>query len=390
MRLILTLSAAALLFTCGTRPICDASNCSSGCCDLSGICFSPSIDSCGIGGAACSTCGLGESCSAGVCRVGAGVDAGAGGGASETGGGTANTGGGSAVGGGGTATTGGGSAVVGGGTATTGGGSAVVGGGTAITGGGSAVVGGGTAITGGGSAGGGGGSASTGGGSPAVGGGTASTGGGGATGGGSAVGGGTATGGGTGLDAGCAIPQGGLRVSFPYEYQPLTVLVQVAGTCVAPGGGYKSASVTQVFTDSNPSAPVVGTSSIDFAIGQRPLSTGEQFAISTATGIPLAQVPVGTKLREAPMTPVLLVPTPPTGISVSASFGSGRTGLIRFSGSPSSLTSYVNGTLVLGVTATVAMEPELASVNPVAFDVSFSLRTSAPPYVSPVSIALQP
>ncbi len=377
MRLILTLSAAALLFTCGTRPICDASNCSSGCCDLSGICFSPSIDSCGIGGAACSTCGLGETCSAGVCRVGAGVDAGAGGGTSETGGGTATTGGGSAVVGGGTATTGGGSAVVGGGTAATGGGSAVAGGGTATTGGGSAAVGGGTT--------------STGGGSPALGGGTASTGGGGVTGGGSAVGGGTATGGGgTGLDAGCAIPLAPLRVSFPYEYQPLTVLVQVGGTCVAPGGGYKSASVTQVFTDSNPAAPVVGTSSIDFVVGQRPLSTGEQFAISTATGIPLAAVPVGSKLRELPMTPVLLVPTPPSGISASASFGSGRTGLIRFSGSPSALTSYVNGTLVLGVTATVGMESELLSVNPVTYDVSFFLKTGAPPYVSPVSIALQP
>ena len=80
--------AVALLLalaSCSAQPPCSAANCPSGCCSPAGVCMSGSApEACGVGGAACQTCGFGQSCQAGFCSQ-------------PSGGGTAqnNTGGGS-------------------------------------------------------------------------------------------------------------------------------------------------------------------------------------------------------------------------------------------------------------------------------------------------------
>jgi hypothetical protein len=100
----------ALVPSCGTASSkCDSTNCSIGCCDAMGQCKSgQTSDACGSLGNTCSVCGLGSSCSVGLCRP---TTMGTGGG-SATGGGS-GTGGGSATGGG--SGTGGGAATGGGG-----------------------------------------------------------------------------------------------------------------------------------------------------------------------------------------------------------------------------------------------------------------------------------
>ncbi len=164
--------------SCGTpAPRCNSTTCSTGCCDLSGICQSGnSTGACGSRGNTCTACGLGASCSFGTClgSTGAG-SSGTGGGTSGTGGGTSGTGGGTS---GGSTGTGGGSTGTGGGISGTGGGISGTGGGISGTGGGISGTGGGISGTGGGISGTGGGISGTGGGISGTGGGISGTGGG--------------------------------------------------------------------------------------------------------------------------------------------------------------------------------------------------------------------
>ena len=132
--LCLALAASA---GCGPGPVkCDASSCSSGCCDARGECQAVTALTCGSNGGLCNACLIGQSCVLGQCSAGTGGGSGGGGigggaGGCATGGGTGGgcvgitcpTGGGA---GGGT-TTGGGT---GGGTPTGGG---TGGGGSTVT-----------------------------------------------------------------------------------------------------------------------------------------------------------------------------------------------------------------------------------------------------------------
>ncbi|MBL8933423.1 MAG: hypothetical protein JNM69_02660, partial [Archangium sp.] len=69
--------AFALLLSCGTKPPCDRTSCSIGCCDSRGLCVSGLSDSaCGERGAACEACPSSSVCQAGRC----GALSGAGGG----------------------------------------------------------------------------------------------------------------------------------------------------------------------------------------------------------------------------------------------------------------------------------------------------------------------
>ncbi|MBL8922987.1 MAG: hypothetical protein JNJ54_29325 [Myxococcaceae bacterium] len=122
--------------SCGGKPPCNTTTCSTGCCDATGTCQMGNTNSaCGARGGACTACGLGSVCMFGGTCSG---NNNSGGGFSGTGGGA--TGGGFATGGG---TTGGGFATGGGSTGggSTGGGFATGGGST----GGGSVTGGGTA-----------------------------------------------------------------------------------------------------------------------------------------------------------------------------------------------------------------------------------------------------
>jgi hypothetical protein len=73
---------------------CSPATCATGCCDSAGRCqMSSSSSACGTRGALCTTCGLAESCVAGMCT---GANPGTAGGSSGTGGGFSGTGGGTA------------------------------------------------------------------------------------------------------------------------------------------------------------------------------------------------------------------------------------------------------------------------------------------------------
>lgn len=113
---------------CSSGPVCSASTCN-GCCDARGQCRTV-VDSadCGRGGAACVSCGIGQSCVTGACMSTgsggfSGGSSGSGGGVSGSGGGAGSTGGGATA--GGVSGAGGGVAAAGG-TSGTGGGSAGV------------------------------------------------------------------------------------------------------------------------------------------------------------------------------------------------------------------------------------------------------------------------
>ena len=115
---------------CSSGPLCSASTCN-GCCDARGQCRTV-VDSadCGRGGAACVSCGIGQSCVTGACMSTgsggfSGGSSGSGGGVSGSGGGAGSTGGGAAA--GGLSGVGGGAA---GGVSGTGGGVSGTGGGT--------------------------------------------------------------------------------------------------------------------------------------------------------------------------------------------------------------------------------------------------------------------
>ncbi|MCB9644746.1 MAG: hypothetical protein H6728_16870, partial [Myxococcales bacterium] len=51
----------------GGKCTCDATSCTTGCCDAMGACATPSNAQCGTGGAACSACAQGTTCDAGKC-----------------------------------------------------------------------------------------------------------------------------------------------------------------------------------------------------------------------------------------------------------------------------------------------------------------------------------
>ncbi|MBL8936189.1 MAG: hypothetical protein JNM69_16660 [Archangium sp.] len=124
---LVALSFGVTVSSCGTAPArCSATTCSTGCCDLSGVCQpGSSSGACGARGNTCTACGLGASCSFGTCLGSSGAgSSGTGGGFSGTGGGTSGTGGGTSGTGGGTSGTGGGTSGTGGGTSGTGGGAA--------------------------------------------------------------------------------------------------------------------------------------------------------------------------------------------------------------------------------------------------------------------------
>lgn len=82
----------------GGKPACNASTCGSGCCDANGTCQPGGSNLyCGLGGAQCNACQLGQFCTLGLCTGGSGTGGGmgTGGGSSQTGGGGgSNTGGG--------------------------------------------------------------------------------------------------------------------------------------------------------------------------------------------------------------------------------------------------------------------------------------------------------
>lgn len=50
-------------------PTCDATTCPNGCCDGTGVCQPPSEQTCGISGVSCSICAVGQSCVAGSCQA---------------------------------------------------------------------------------------------------------------------------------------------------------------------------------------------------------------------------------------------------------------------------------------------------------------------------------
>lgn len=78
------LAAVAALAGCGTP--CGPSNCA-GCCDASGACQAPAVDSCGLNGAACMTCVGVQQCIQGTCAFPGGGSGGGG----NTGSATAGT-----------------------------------------------------------------------------------------------------------------------------------------------------------------------------------------------------------------------------------------------------------------------------------------------------------
>jgi hypothetical protein len=111
--------AAWLLISACSAPSrpCTAATCL-GCCDSTGDCRVGSEQlACGMGGAACSSCSLGQTCTLGACALGTGQGGGnaSGGGGGATGGGGGLTGGGRGGGAGGGAITGGGGGETGGG-----------------------------------------------------------------------------------------------------------------------------------------------------------------------------------------------------------------------------------------------------------------------------------
>jgi hypothetical protein len=79
--------------SCGgsSKVACSAVNCADGCCDSTGTCQSPTINSCGNLGSACSKCNNGEACKLGTCQN-VGVGGGAGGVGGGVGGGGAGGG----------------------------------------------------------------------------------------------------------------------------------------------------------------------------------------------------------------------------------------------------------------------------------------------------------
>lgn len=79
---------AASITACGPRAPCDATTCSTGCCDATGECLAGnSRDACGIGARVCIACASTQTCSVGVCTGGSVTGGGAGGGSGNTGGG---------------------------------------------------------------------------------------------------------------------------------------------------------------------------------------------------------------------------------------------------------------------------------------------------------------
>ncbi|PZR12280.1 MAG: hypothetical protein DI536_15360 [Archangium gephyra] len=101
---VVSLFVAFASSSCGTTTTgCNANTCE-GCCDATGSCQpGGSINSCGVGGAACQFCVGMQVCTVGQCVAQSGL-----GGGSGTGGGSGSTGGGSATTGGGSGTTDGG------------------------------------------------------------------------------------------------------------------------------------------------------------------------------------------------------------------------------------------------------------------------------------------
>lgn len=98
MRTLLLVLALGTVSACSSKPVCSPSSCASGCCDSSGVCQSGiAATACGIGGASCRLCSLGETCQQGLCAGSIGVgggSSGVGGGSSGVGGGTSGVGGG--------------------------------------------------------------------------------------------------------------------------------------------------------------------------------------------------------------------------------------------------------------------------------------------------------
>ncbi|MFZ5442223.1 MAG: EGF domain-containing protein [Myxococcota bacterium] len=126
--LVLFASLALGLAACSpnSQKDCSPSTCN-GCCDSTGTCQAGNTPlACGVSGAVCGACQLGESCTFGQCKAavgqGGGAGGGSGGGGGATGGGGGATGGGGMTGGGGGGMTGGGGGMSGGGGGSTGGG----------------------------------------------------------------------------------------------------------------------------------------------------------------------------------------------------------------------------------------------------------------------------
>src|SRR5690349_10768709 len=109
MRTLVLAGVSVWLVSCGSKapPVCDASTCSTGCCDAMGGCQPGDTQlACGASGAECRACASNARCASGACVI-TGGGAGGGGGSSfggGTGGGGHATGGGSATGGGGAVT----------------------------------------------------------------------------------------------------------------------------------------------------------------------------------------------------------------------------------------------------------------------------------------------
>ncbi len=78
----------ASITACGPKAPCDASTCSTGCCDSTGECLAGNTaDACGVGARVCIACAASQTCSVGVCTGGIVTGGGSGGGAGNTGGG---------------------------------------------------------------------------------------------------------------------------------------------------------------------------------------------------------------------------------------------------------------------------------------------------------------
>jgi hypothetical protein len=93
---VVSICMGLFVFSCGATPKkCDASTCSTGCCDATGQCqFGNQTSACGTGASACNACNLNSQCLQGFCVASGTGGSGAGGG--NTGGGSSGTGGGMA------------------------------------------------------------------------------------------------------------------------------------------------------------------------------------------------------------------------------------------------------------------------------------------------------
>ncbi len=162
------------------------------------------------------------------------------------------------------------------------------------------------------------------------------------------------------------------------------------------GAGYTNALMTQVFTYGSLVAPSIvsagAASYIDFTVTQSDVSSADLSAISTATGVPTSELPLGGRLVEQAMGRITTSPSLPLGITVSASLGvAGGRSVIRFMGDLLTLSSFVNGALAGGVV--VHVPTQFANVVLSADSgshVEFTLRSMTSPYLAVSAIGVGP